>query len=450
MHNKCLAPSCVRSHSLHSLAPLPRPPRCAVFRGLQSISTGGADVLSPDCLLNGKDGGLAANLVDAWGSKLYTRGVITAATPLVGIALISLFWRLRSPFGRMVSCCNGEANRSSCCGACAGWLTITSKQSRQRERVSILVLLFITHLGLVQAALSFFVCEDIVESPCAGDVNIQYLKDDPTVRCWEGNHTGWALGLGLPMLLGYGIGIPAGALAVLWWRRRKLDEDRCLTIYGFLYCSFKPEYYYWECLIYARKALFAMAGALLQGYGVELQCSAGIVILFISHLFQTSFLPYHRKSLNRIESSGLVIAMGTLFCGLALESPRASPGFSTGLAFLMFAGNIAYLAYVIFEFFNHAKELKEMAVVRTVAQCGRQICRCGRNRAETSDRGGDGDHEEERQQQFQMHNPMRASSQNMRARKATQESKERGAGGGGDSGSIELTTGHASRQSMAY
>ena len=43
---------------------------------------------------------------------------------------------------------------------------------------------------------------------------------------------------------------------------------------GFLYISFKPKMYYWDSLIYSRKAAFAMAGALLQSNGsADLQCS---------------------------------------------------------------------------------------------------------------------------------------------------------------------------------
>ena len=66
--------------------------------------------------------------------------------------------------------------------------------------------------------------------------------------------------------LGYGIGIPLGAFVMLWIRRKKLREERCQRVYGFLYTSFREEFYFYETAIYARKALLAMAGALLRPY----------------------------------------------------------------------------------------------------------------------------------------------------------------------------------------
>ena len=134
----------------------------------------------------------------------------------------------------------------------------------------------------------------------------------------------------------------------------------------FRYCSFETKFYYWESLIYARKASFAISGALLQSYGVELQCTAGIAIILVFHTLQLTKRPFTRESLNVAESSGLIICQCTLFCGLALQSPRSSEAFAVFLTFIMIAANCAFVIYIIYEFMNHSKEMLQGFAVPTL------------------------------------------------------------------------------------
>ena len=161
-----------------------------MFGGLKAISTGGSEALSPDCLLDGGLGreGVTASLVVEWGSRTYVRSFMTAITPLVAIVLITLFWRLKTPCGHCMSytfrCCvgcrdkNGDnadgsedsdsdhprprSRKASNAERLVQWFVLTGKEIRQRNRVSILVMLFIFHLSLVQGALSLFICDDLI------------------------------------------------------------------------------------------------------------------------------------------------------------------------------------------------------------------------------------------------------------------------------------------------
>ena len=67
-------------------------------------------------------------------------------------------------------------------------------------------------------------------SKCVEGAPIKYLAADPTLTCWSGMHSPWALGLGLPMLFLFGAGIPLMCFLTLYWRRNKLEEKRCLTV----------------------------------------------------------------------------------------------------------------------------------------------------------------------------------------------------------------------------
>ena len=120
----------------------------------------------------------------------------------------------------------------------------------------------------------------------------------------------------------YGIGIPLYAFLMLYQRRHKLEEERCLTVYGFMYSNFRAKFYFWDACIYARKAAFAMAATLCRPFGSELQCISGIFVLFVCHFMHNRTLPFRRKSLNSSEGHGLLASLMTLFCGLAMSGAR--------------------------------------------------------------------------------------------------------------------------------
>ena len=105
---------------------------------------------------------------------------------------------------------------------------------------------------------------------------------------------------------------------------------------------------------------------MLQSYGVELQCTAGIAIILVFHTLQMTKRPFTRKSLNVAESSGLIICQCTLFCGLALQSPRSSEAFAVFLTIIMIAANCAFVIYIIYEFMHHSKEMLQGFAVPTL------------------------------------------------------------------------------------
>eukprot|EP00947_MAST-08B_sp_MAST-8B-sp1_P003809 g3809.t1 len=319
------------------------------FSAFETASMSGAAVLSPDCLING------GSMSKRFGSKIYVRALTAALLPVSAVLLISIFWRLRTPLAACIVRSCGAA-RGRCKRNFAVYLAITPKEARQNARIANVMVLFVIHLMMVRTALDFFVCKDIAkESSCPGD-KIKFLEADPTVRCWEGDHTLWALGLGLPMLLVYGGGIPASAFAILYHRRKKLQEVKCKEVYGFLYSSFKPKYYYWDCLIYARKAFFAMAATLLRPSGPELQCSAGIFVLFIAYSLHSHLQPFGRVSLNRTESYGLLASLGTLFCGLAMQSRQSGEAFKVVLAVMIFIMNVGFIAIIAQQLYAHSED----------------------------------------------------------------------------------------------
>merc|ERR1712096_20740 len=139
-----------------------------------------------------------------------------------------------------------------------------------------LVATFMLHLQLVRTALSFFVCEDV-----GGD---SFFSKDTRIECDSEVHVMWKYGLGLPMFVIYGLGIPLSKGLLL----KRLSKDGMLEgkkeVYGFAYVSYTPQCYYWENMIVARKVGAAACGVLLIGAGTDLQAYGVLFVVFAALL----------------------------------------------------------------------------------------------------------------------------------------------------------------------
>ena len=136
------------------------------FSVMSAMSAAGGQILSPDCLLNGG----VSNIATDFGSKLYVQGIAVGLLPIVCILTIALFWQMRSCISSVSRrakracrrCCNCYKNlRNRRHSAVVPNPKLTAKEARQKTRVGIVLLLFVTHLMLVQTALDFFVCRKV-------------------------------------------------------------------------------------------------------------------------------------------------------------------------------------------------------------------------------------------------------------------------------------------------
>ena len=73
-----------------------------------------------------------------------------------------------------------------------------------------------------------------------------FWREDLSMRCYEGAHLYWAVGLGLPSLLIYVLGFPIAKFVAVYKRRHRLEDDHTKAKYGFLINGFNPSTYYWE------------------------------------------------------------------------------------------------------------------------------------------------------------------------------------------------------------
>ena len=114
--------------------------------------------------------------------------------------------------------------------------------------LSSVIILFLGIPSLIRISIRLMTCKVLHDT----DVRV---ADDMNVRCFSAVHTLFALGLGLPALILYGLLIPT----VCFLRLRKLNKQDKLWsadsdhMYIFLYCGFTNKAYYWEFVVLARK-----------------------------------------------------------------------------------------------------------------------------------------------------------------------------------------------------
>lgn len=124
---------------------------------------------------------------------------------------------------------------------------------------TLIVLMFFFLPTLLRTAYGMFACVYLDSAPSVElqsretfyqfDAVGRFWQLDIDQQCLEGYHKGWALGLGIPLLLLLCGAVPFGMLSFLWVRRERLQEVYYLQHFGFLYSSYRPATYFWEGVV---------------------------------------------------------------------------------------------------------------------------------------------------------------------------------------------------------
>ena len=183
---------------------------------------------------------------------------------------------------------------------------------------SIVALLYLIWPGLCSTTFELFSCRSL-----CGDTDRLRFRIDLTEVCFEGRHAAFAWGLGLPMILLYVVGLPVGALVMVWRlhrraERRKKAVEKCKghSTWGLFYSAFRDDTWWWEGTVALRKIGIAMIGVFGAAMG-EMQVSLTLVLVFFVILLTAVRRPYgespNGQLLQRLEVSTLCLLYLTLW-----------------------------------------------------------------------------------------------------------------------------------------
>jgi hypothetical protein len=97
---------------------------------------------------------------------------------------------------------------------------VLRRLAKALAEMTVTVVLFLAHSSITQTMLSLFVCDSVDAS------DRTYLATDLLQECWTGRHLRYVLGVAVPGILLWVVGIPVFALYRVWqYKDRLLDIE---------------------------------------------------------------------------------------------------------------------------------------------------------------------------------------------------------------------------------
>ena len=221
------------------------------------------------------------------------------------------------------------------------WMLVTLKTMnwtylKQQNVLSMVVIFFVVYPKLVTSTFSLFNCVEVLP----GDL---WLRRDMGIRCWDYTHSLYALGLALPGIALWVLGIPLLVLFLLYRSRLTLHSTNIKLRFGFLYMGYLPPYYFWEFVTLARKIAVLSVLSFTSSASVQLQALTVLIVLLLALLLQLRFQPFLSAELNRLEFKSILTSAVTLICGLYYLTSGLNVWLQLFLLVLIIAANSYFL-----------------------------------------------------------------------------------------------------------
>eukprot|EP00936_MAST-01D_sp_MAST-1D-sp1_P002057 g2057.t1 len=182
-------------------------------------------------------------------------------------------------------------------------------------RNGMLALSYFAWPTVVGAIFRSFDCSITVHE--ANGSTVSFVASDASTSCDSEEYNTLFLFAVLSFMLV--VAFPIGV--ALFLRRHKeimFTDDAFKSRYLFLYGGFKPEYFWWEVVVSARKMMLVATAVWLGKDTRGYQVWAGLCIVSFSFVLQLFHSPYHNKREDRLESLTLGVITVSLLLGVAL------------------------------------------------------------------------------------------------------------------------------------
>jgi hypothetical protein len=130
---------------------------------------------------------------------------------------------------------------------------------------------------------------------------VQYLRIDMEETCWDGQHAIMVGALAIPGTLVYALGLPLTAFVILFRHRTKLyTTKKYLFRLGLLYSGFRPNRWWYEGVVTARKFFIIVAAAFL--YDDALQLHFTLSVLMAAYAIHHILMPFVPTAAGSVDS----------------------------------------------------------------------------------------------------------------------------------------------------
>jgi len=181
-----------------------------------------------------------------------------------------------------------------------------------RVKQAVLFVTFLVYPGVLHRLFLMFKCTKIASKV--------YLDADLSVVCWEGMHQQYWISSAVLFAL-FAVGIPVAILGFLLKNKSAVSKGTDPIFkaqYGSLYSQYKPEFWYFEFIVTARKVMLAGGLVLIKETG-SAQVLIGLVICVLYLLILMNLRPYRFPYEFRLEQISALQLVVTMVVGLFLQ-----------------------------------------------------------------------------------------------------------------------------------
>ncbi|DBB05192.1 TPA: hypothetical protein ACH3X3_010435 [Trebouxia sp. C0006] len=229
---------------------------------------------------------------------------------------------------------------------------------KRRLLVTLVTVIFYYYPSLLSTSLSLFACYRIdasyPSSAVAYPQNLQadwplgYWVPDMSKPCFTGWHLRLSLPLGVPLLVLICVGVPLLPYLLLRPCKTQLQTPPVKIRVGFIYRSYKPEFWYWDSVVLVQTLALATAQVSATALNTYFQLTVMLMILVVGSVALPHFHPFESSLSQRVQVLGLFTVVATATGSLYfLDSGKvASHAGLNAVGVLLLLLNVAYLLLV--------------------------------------------------------------------------------------------------------
>jgi hypothetical protein len=168
--------------------------------------------------------------------------------------------------------------------------------------------------------------------------NLEYSCDDPATRSL-------ALGLALPPLVLYSLGLPV-ALAVVLWRGVRPGSP-AWQVWSFATVGYRQRTVWWEGWVMVRKFALIAVTVLLGTSATQVQLASAAFVCVTALSMHAWQKPFAADALNWLEMGAQLVAMTTVLVGLYVAASGQDAVGGVAVTLSVIVANVAFLVVVV-------------------------------------------------------------------------------------------------------
>jgi hypothetical protein len=224
------------------------------------------------------------------------------------------------------------------------WLKKDAKYVKEVNIDMNLSFFFLIQPYILKTALDLLSCRTVNSE--------ELLVSEMAIHCWTEKHSHYALSIAVPSLVIWVLILPSCVFFVLFKANRSLTWADKTKYVKHLMLGVKPDFYWWELVLFLRKSLLLAASSLLLQFDRETQLITGALVAIIATSMQFVFNPFVLRAINIYDFCSLVSATYFLSMSYFIQSNGSASSTDAFMTVVVYSLLLAMLLLTFF-FLRH-------------------------------------------------------------------------------------------------